>query len=197
MPADTIPWLAADASVRQLLGELEMALTRIRDIVAAVKGYAYLDQAPVQRIDVRTGIEQTLVIMRHRLRDIDVRTELADDLPEIEAHGSELNQVWTNLVDNAVDAMDGRGTLTISAAPEPEPGGIGVRVSVCDSGSGIPDEVRKRLFEPFYTTKEPGKGTGLGLHISHNVVAQHGGRIEVESEPGRTCFIVTLPASSG
>ena len=197
VPADTIPWLAADASVRQLLGELEMALTRIRDIVAAVKGYAYLDQAPVQRIDVRTGIEQTLVIMRHRLRDIDVRTELADDLPEIEAHGSELNQVWTNLVDNAVDAMEGRGTLTISAAPEPEPGGIGVRVSVCDSGSGIPDEVRKRLFEPFYTTKEPGKGTGLGLHISHNVVAQHGGRIEVESEPGRTCFIVTLPASSG
>ena len=193
VPTSAIPWLAADASVHQLLGELEMALTRISEIVAAVKGYSYLDQAPVQRVDVRVGIQQTLVILRHRLRDIEVRTELADDLPQIDAHGSELNQVWTNLVDNAIDAMDGRGTLTIAAVPEPEPGGVGVRVSVCDSGSGIPPEVRPRLFEPFYTTKEPGRGTGLGLHISHNVVAQHGGRIEVESEPGHTCFIVTLP----
>lgn len=194
VPADTIPWLAADASVRQLLGELEMALSRISEIVGAVKGYTYLDQAPVQRVDVRIGLEQTLVILRHRLRDIDVTTEFADDLPEIEAHGSELNQVWTNIVDNAVDAMDGRGSLSIRADPEPELGGVGVRVTICDSGPGIADEVRKRLFEPFYTTKEPGKGTGLGLHISHSVVAQHGGRIEVESQSGRTCFIVTLPA---
>ncbi len=193
VPKETLPWLAADALVRQLLGELEMALTRISEIVGAVKGYAYLDQAPIQQVDVRVGIEQTLVILRHKLRDIDVRTELSDDLPEIEAHGSELNQVWTNIVDNAVDAMDGRGTLTITAVPEDEPGGVGVRVSICDSGSGIAPDVRLRLFEPFYTTKEPGKGTGLGLHISHNVVAQHGGRLEVESEPGHTCFIVTLP----
>jgi signal transduction histidine kinase len=192
--AGAIPWVAADASVRQLLGELELALGRISEIVSAVKGYTYLDQAPVQQVDVRVGLEQTLVILRHKLRDIEVRRELADDLPEIEAHGSELNQVWTNLIDNAVDAMDGRGTLTVSAAGEDEPGGEGVRITICDTGSGIAPDVRKRLFEPFYTTKEPGKGTGLGLHISHNVVARHGGRIEVDSEPGRTCFIVTLPA---
>ncbi len=188
-PAEVIPWLAADASVRQLLGELEMALGRISDIVTAVKGYTYLDQAPMQRVDVRIGLEQTLVILRHRLRDTDVLRELADDLPEIEAYGSELNQVWTNLIDNAIDAMDGRGTLTIRA----EPDGEGVTVTICDTGSGIPPEVRKRLFEPFYTTKEPGRGTGLGLHISHNAVARHGGRIEVSSEPGATCFTVSLP----
>ncbi|MDQ2690213.1 MAG: ATP-binding protein [Chloroflexota bacterium] len=192
-PPEVIPWLAADASVRQLLGELQMALERIGDIVAAVKGYTYLDQAPVQRVDVRVGLEQTLTILRHRLKEIEVRRDFAEELPEIEAYGSELNQVWTNIVDNAVDAMDGRGTLTIGAQPEEEPGGLGVRVTICDSGQGIPPDVRQRLFEPFYTTKEPGRGTGLGLHISHNAIVRHGGRIEVESEPGRTCFIVTLP----
>ena len=190
---DVIPWVAADASVRLLLGELQMALERIGDIVAAVKGYTYLDQAPMQRVDVRVGIEQTLVILRHRLKEIEVRRAFAEELPEIEAYGSELNQVWTNIVDNAVDAMDGRGTLTISIQPEAEPGGLGVRVSICDSGSGIPPEIRQRLFEPFYTTKEPGRGTGLGLHISYNAIKRHGGRIEVTSQPGETCFTVTLP----
>ena len=193
VPAEVLPWLAADASVHNLLGELRMAVGRISEIVGAVKGYAYLDQAPVQRIDVRAGLEQTLVILRHRLRDgIQVVREFAEDAPEIDAYGSELNQVWTNLVDNAIDAMDGRGTLTLRA--EPDPAGDGVRVTICDSGPGIPDEVRQRLFEPFYTTKPPGKGTGLGLHISHNVVARHGGRIDVRSSPAGACFEVSLPA---
>jgi signal transduction histidine kinase len=192
-PAEVVPWLAADASVRQLLGELELALTRISDIVGAVKGYSYLDQAPIGRVDVRIGLEQTLVILRHRLRDVEVRTEIADDLPPIEAYGSELNQVWTNLIDNAVDAMDGRGTLTVRAEPDATPDGVGVRVTIADTGSGIPPEIRARLFEPFFTTKEPGKGTGLGLHISHGVVARHAGRIEVDSAPGDTRFTVTLP----
>ena len=142
-PPEVVPWLAADASVRQLLGELEIALTRIRDIVGAVKGYTYLDQAPVGQVDVRIGLEQTLVILRHRLRDIDVRTEIADDLPPIEAFGSELNQVWTNLIDNAVDAMDGRGSLIVAAEPDPTPEGIGVRVTIGDSGSGIPPDIRR------------------------------------------------------
>lgn len=193
-PREVLPWLAADASVHALLGELDMAIGRISEIVGAVKGYAYLDQAPVQRIDVRTGLEQTLVILRHRLRDgIEVRTEFAPDTPQIEAYGSELNQVWTNLVDNAIDAMDGRGTLTIRASPDPE--GDGVVVEICDSGPGIPDGVRPRLFEPFYTTKPPGKGTGLGLHITHSVVARHGGRVDVETSSSGTCFVVALPAS--
>lgn len=185
------PWLAADAAVRQLLGELTMALDRIGEIVAAVKGYTYLDQAPVQRIDVRIGIEQTLVILRHRLRDVELVIDLADDLPEIEAYGSELNQVWTNIVDNAIDAMDGTGRIEIEAARAP--GGAGVQVVICNTGQPIPDDVRARLFEPFYTTKEPGRGTGLGLHISHDVIVRHGGGIEVSSEGGRTCFAVTLP----
>ena len=145
-----------------------MAVGRISEIVGAVKGFTYLDQAPVQRVDVRTGLEQTLVILRHRLRDgIELRSELAEDLPEIEGYGSELNQVWTNLVENAIDAMDGRGTLSLGA--EPDPGGDGVRVSVCDTGPGIAPDFRRRMFEPFATTKPPGKGTGLGLHI----VAHH------------------------
>jgi signal transduction histidine kinase len=191
VPDDARPWVAADASVRQLLGELTMALERISEIVAAVKGYTYLDQAPIQRVDVRIGLEQTLVILRHRLRDIDVVTDLDAGLPEIEAYGSELNQVWTNIIDNAIDAMDGRGNLSISASDDPA--GDGVVVRICNSGPPIPDDVRARLFEPFYTTKEPGRGTGLGLHISHNVVLRHGGLIEVETGPEQTCFVVTLP----
>lgn len=190
-PVEAQRVLAASASVQQLLGELGLAVGRISEIVGAVKGYAYLDQAPVQRIDVRVGLEQTLVILRHRLPDVTIVRDLADDLPEIEARGSELNQVWTNLVDNAIDAMDGRGTLTIDARQD---GGAGIIVTICDSGAGIPDEIRARLFEPFATTKPPGKGTGLGLHIAHTTVARHGGRIEVSSVPGRTCFTVTLPA---
>jgi len=193
LPADVLPWLAADASVHLLLDELRMAVGRISEIVGAVKGYAYLDQAPVQRIDVRAGLEQTLVILRHRLREgIEVIRDFAEDLPEIDAYGSELNQVWTNLVDNAIDAMEGRGTLSLRAERDPE--GDGVRVTVCDSGPGIPDDIRERLFEPFYTTKPPGKGTGLGLHISHNVIGRHGGRIDVTSSPAGACFEVSLPA---
>jgi signal transduction histidine kinase len=195
-PPDVIRWLAAEAAVKQLLDELGMSVERISEIVTAVKGYAYLDQAPRQRVDVRIGLEQTLVILRHRIHegDITVVKELADDLPEIEVYGSELNQVWTNLVDNAVDAMDRGGTLTLRA--ERDADSDGVRVSVCDTGPGIPPEVRARLFEPFYTTKPPGKGTGLGLHISHNVVARHGGRIEVDSDADGTCFNVTLPVDA-
>ena len=193
-PAEEIPGLAASAAVHQLLDEVNLAVQRISEIVGAVKGYVYLDQSPVQRVDVRTGLEQTLIILRHRLsQGIEVRREFAYELPEIEAFGSELNQVWTNLIDNAIDAMDGRGTLTIRA--EPDPRDEGVRVSICDTGPGIPDEFRPHLFEPFATTKPPGKGTGLGLHITHTVVARHGGRIDVESSTGGTCFVVSLPVS--
>jgi signal transduction histidine kinase len=195
LPPEMLAWLAARAATHQLLDEVSLAVGRISEIVGAVKGYVYLDQRPVQRVDVRTGLEQTLVILRHRLVDgIEVRRELAADLPEIEALGSELNQVWTNLIDNAIDAMDGGGTLTVRAEADPE--SDGVRVSVCDTGPGIPVDIRPHLFEPFYTTKPPGKGTGLGLHISHTVVARLGGRIEVDSSPGETCFVVTLPSGA-
>jgi signal transduction histidine kinase len=184
-----VSWLASVAGAEALLAEVHMAAERMGEIVRAVKGYAYLDQAPVQRVDLRAGIEDTLVILRHRLREIEVRRSFADDLPDIEAHGGELNQVWTNLIDNAVDAMDGRGTLDIGLQAD----GSGVVVSICDDGPGIAADLLPRLFEPFVTTKAPGVGTGLGLHISHQVVARHGGRLEVTSRPGRTCFAVSLP----
>jgi signal transduction histidine kinase len=157
-----------------------------------VKSYAYLDQAPVQRIDVRKGLDDTLVILRHKLKQggIEVTRDYDPDLPEIEAWGSELNQVWTNLIDNAADAMDGKGGISIRArrfdADE-------IQVTICDTGPGIPADVASKIFEPFFTTKPPGIGSGLGLHISHNVVVRHGGRIDLETEPGRTCFLVTLP----
>lgn len=188
-----IGWLTSSAAAHALLGEVRMAAERISEIVGAVKSYSYLDQAPVQRVDLRQGLENTLVILSHKLKQgVSVQREYADDLPQIEGYGSELNQVWTNIVDNAIDAMDGGGELLVRA--EAADGG-GARITICDSGPGIPPEVQTRLFEPFFTTKEPGVGTGLGLHISHNVVVRHGGRIDVESRPGRTCFQVSLPAS--
>ncbi len=191
LAGDAAAWLAQTNTITSLLGEVKTAADRISEIVGAVKSYAYLDQAPVQRIDVRKGLDDTLVILGHKLKaGVDVMRDYAPDLPEIDAYGSELNQVWTNIIDNAVQAMDGRGALEVRAEPTEEGG---VRVTICDNGPGIPDTAQGHLFEPFFTTKEPGVGTGLGLHISHNVVTRHGGEIELETRPGRTCFVITLP----
>jgi signal transduction histidine kinase len=191
--SDAAKWLAATAKVDTLIGEVRMAGDRISEIVGAVKSYAYLDQAPVQRVDIRKGLDDTLVILRGKLKGgIDVTRDYDPDLPQIEAFGSELNQVWTNLIDNAADAMGGSGEISITARRTDDGG---VAVSICDNGPGIPPDVAAKIFEPFFTTKPPGVGSGLGLHISHNVVLRHGGRIDVETEPGRTCFIVTLPAT--
>jgi len=200
-----LAWLAAGALGRQLLGEIGAAAERIGEIVASVREYSYLDRAPVGEVDVIAGIESTLVMLRPRLKaGIEVRRSYPTVRPRIEAFGSELNQVWTNLVVNAADAMEGRGVLevTVRADPPLEPGfptgseptaAPGVRVDICDSGSGIPEEVRARIFEPFFTTKDVGAGSGLGLHIVRSIVDRHAGRIEVESAPGRTCFSVSLP----
>jgi signal transduction histidine kinase len=190
---ESAAWIAQTNTVRALLEEVKTSADRISEIVGAVKSYAFLDQAPMQRIDVRTGLNNTLIILQHKLRaGVDVMRDYAPDLPEIEAYGSELNQVWTNIIDNAVDAMGGRGALEVRAE-QTEAGGI--RVTICDNGPGIPQADVPHLFEPFFTTKAPGVGTGLGLNISHNVVTRQGGSIEVESRPGRTCFIVTLPST--
>ena len=193
-PAEVEPavaWLSSVAAGDELLGEIRMAAGRISEIVGAVKSYAFLDQAPVQRIDVRKGLDDTLIILQHKLKGgINVIRDYAPDLPEIEAYGSELNQVWTNLIDNASDAMDGKGEITISVVPTDQGG---VEVSICDDGPGIPPDVANKIFEPFFTTKPPGIGSGLGLHISHKAVVRHGGRIDLQTKPGRTCFIVTLP----
>jgi signal transduction histidine kinase len=160
--------------------------------VKALKSYTYLDQAPIQTIDVRDGLESTLIILRSKLNSANIRIErqYAADLPTIEAHGSELNQVWTNLIDNAIDAMNGNGTLTLRTRAD----GASVVIEVEDSGPGIPADVRAKIFDPFFTTKPVGKGTGLGLSISYNIVTQkHKGDIQIISEPGQTRFVVRLP----
>lgn len=185
-----IRWLAAGCTVYSLLNETHMGAERISEIVRSVKAYSYLDQAPVQDVDVREGLENTLVILRHKTKEaINITRDYAPDLPRIEAHGSELNQVWTNILDNAIDAMNGRGELTIRTRLND----ACVVVEIEDKGPGIPAEIQQRIFEPFFTTKPPGQGTGLGLHIAYTIVNKHYGQIRVESQPGKTVFQVTLP----
>ncbi len=185
-----VGWVAAGSAVHALVDEVATGARRISEIVKAVKEYSFMDQAPVQRVDVRAGLDNTLIILRAKLKaGITVVREYQPDLPEIVALGSELNQVWTNILDNAIDAMDGHGEIRIRAFSRD----ADVVVELCDNGPGMPPEIRDRIFEPFYTTKPPGRGTGLGLHISHNVIARHGGRIDVRTRPGETCFEITLP----
>jgi len=186
--------ITAAASVAALLYEVEEGATRLSTIVKALKSYAYLDQAPVQDVDVRRGLDDTLLILKRKTKDIVVRREYAEDLPMIEAYGSELNQVWTNLIDNAADAIrsaaetGGRITIRAFAADS------GVVVEIEDDGPGIPADIQSRVFDSFFTTKPPGAGTGLGLDISRSIVmTRHGGLISVDSEPGRTVFRVELP----
>jgi signal transduction histidine kinase len=192
-------WLATACTVYALLDEVGQGADRISEIVKAVKSYSYLDQAPVQLVDVHEGLDNTLVILRHKLKTgVTVVKEYAPGLPRVEAYASELNQVWTNLIDNAIDAMNGRGEIRIHTFAQEKPADGGVRqeivVEISDDGPGIPPEIQGRIFDAFFTTKEPGKGTGLGLHISYNIVVnQHHGEIEIASRPGQTSFRVTLP----
>ncbi len=150
-----------------------------------------MDQAPVQSVDVREGLDDTLVMLSSKLREgIKVDLNYAEDLPSIQGYGSELNQVWTNLIDNAIGAMDGKGALELKAYRDDD----WVVVEVADSGPGIPIEAREKIFDPFYTTKAPGEGTGLGLNISHGIIVKkHRGQISVDSKPGATRFTVKLP----
>jgi signal transduction histidine kinase len=185
-----VRWLGSGCMAYALLDEIAVGTERMSEIVRSVKAYSYLDQGPAQQVDVHQGLENTLVILRHKMKDgITVKRVYAPDLPLIEAHGSELNQVWTNILDNAVDAMQGSGELILRTRADDNK----VIVEIQDSGPGIPADIQKRIFEPFFTTKPPGLGTGLGLHIAYTVVNNHAGRITLTSEPGRTCFQVTIP----
>jgi len=193
--ADQLPAIVAalgsSHSTRALTEEIREGAGRIAEIVKALKSYTYLDQAPIQTIDLRDGLDDTLTMLRSRLRDgITIRREYDAELPPIQAFGSELNQVWTNIVDNAIAAMDGSGELILRTYGDP-PWAV---VEIEDTGPGIPEEIQGRIFDPFFTTKPPGEGTGLGLNITHSIVVQrHEGTIEVRSEPGSTCFRVRLP----
>lgn len=186
-----IPWLASGGSAYSLLADVSRGAKRISEIVRTVKNYSYLDQSPVQQIDVTTGIEDTLRILSYKITPgITIKREYAPDLPRIEAYASELNQVWTNIVENALDAMQGNGELKLRAYPE----GKNVVVEIVDNGPGIPPDVQKQVFDPFFTTKPQGLGTGLGLHIVYNIVVdKHHGLVSLTSRPGETIFKVTLP----
>jgi len=189
--AVVIDWLSFKYAIYSLVEEIGLGTGRIVELVKALKTYTYMDQAPVQSVDVREGLENTLIILHNKLkRGVTVTREYAEDLPVIEAYASELNQVWTNIIDNAIDAMNGEGTLIVRTRRE-DPW---VVVEIEDDGEGIPEENQSMIFDPFFTTKGPGKGTGLGLNISRNLVVQkHQGQISVRSEPGRTCFTIRLP----
>jgi signal transduction histidine kinase len=169
---------------------MKEATGRISALVTAVKSYSQMDRASWQRIDITDGLDSTLVMLGHKLGGITVVRDYGASVPAIDAHAGELNQVWTNLIDNAIDAMDGKGTLRVSTRA----GQGHVDIEVSDTGRGMPPEVAARAFEPFYTTKDVGQGTGLGLDIARRIVTErHGGTITIESRPGRTVLRVRLP----
>ncbi|GGN60655.1 histidine kinase [Actinoplanes lobatus] len=186
-----IHWIGYALETEQLMSDIEDATGRVSSLVHSAKQYSHLDRAAHQWIDVHVGLESTLVMLAHKIGDeVRVVKEYDRELPQIPAHPAELNQVWTNLIDNAVQAMSGVGTLTIRTFREDDR----LVVSVGDTGPGVPPEIRKRVFEPFFTTKPVGEGTGLGLDISYRIVVNgHGGDISVESRPGDTRFLVRLP----
>jgi signal transduction histidine kinase len=185
-----VRFVALRTNAGDLIREIGIGASRISELVRVVKHYSFLDQAPIQEVMVTDGIDDTLILLRHKLRSIEVIRDYDADLAKVEASGRDLNQVWTNLIDNAADAMEEGGTLRISVCNQDG----SVVVAFADTGSGIAPDVVERLFDPFFTTKEPGKGTGLGLHTVHTILTRAGGRIAVASNGSGTTFTVTLPA---
>ncbi len=188
-----IRWLAYTVETESLLREITDATTRISALVGAAKQYSQLDRAPHRWIDLHEGLDATLTMFGRKLGEgtgVEIVKDYDRSLPAVPAYPAELNQVWTNLIDNALDAMDGTGTLTVRTALD----GDCAVVEVRDTGPGIPPDVRRRIFDPFFTTKPVGRGTGLGLDVSYRVVVnRHHGDLQVESEPGDTRFRVRLP----
>jgi len=184
-------YLRSTRSVETLVS----STARIFDLISAIKAYSYMDRAPILEVDVPSGLDATLQMLQSRIGNVQVIRDYAPDLPRISAYGSELNQVWTALIENALEAiaeMDDRGIqaqLRISARLE----GDMMLVEIQDSGPGIRAELQDRIFEPFFTTKPPGQGLGLGLDNAMRIVRKHRGHISVRSEPGDTCFRVRLP----
>jgi signal transduction histidine kinase len=190
-----LEWVASTLSAQTLLAEVKESTRRISALVGAVKSYSQLDRASMQETDVAEGLESTLIMLAHRIPDgVDVVRSYGTDVPRIDAAAGELNQVWTNLIENAIDAMAGAGTLRVSTRAE----GDAVLVEIGDTGGGMSQDVRHHAFEPFFTTKGVGKGTGLGLDISRRIVVdRHKGEITIDSRPGETVLRVRLPRRGG
>ena len=184
--------VGATCRTRRLTGEVETAAARVHHLVAAIKGFTHMDQTGIQKpVDIRQGLTDTMTVLAGKARgkSVTVAIEAPDDLPAVDGYGGELNQVWANLIDNAIDASPESGHVQVCASSRDG----SVMVQVVDHGPGVPEEIRERIFEPFFTTKPQGQGTGIGLDIVRRLVRQHGGSIEVASGPGRTEFQVILP----
>ena len=188
-----LAWLNQGLGAASLLDQIEQSTQRIAELVGAVKSYTFMDQGGMQEVDLHAGLDSTLAMLNHKLKGVKVVREYDPELPRVLASGSELNQVWTNLIDNAIDALGGKGTLRLITRCE----NSFAMVEVADDGPGIPEDVLPRIFEPFYTTKDVGVGSGLGLDITYRIIRQHNGTVEVQSHPGLTRFIVRLPAPAG
>jgi signal transduction histidine kinase len=186
----SVRWLAYSVETEMLMGEIEEATRRISDLVGAAKRYSHVDRAAQEDTDVHEGLDSTLVMLGHRTKGLELVKDYDRSLPRVPAFPGELNQVWTNLVDNAAGSMKGNGTLTLRTSRD----GDNLLVEVCDTGPGVPPELQRRIFEPFFTTKGVGEGTGLGLDLSRRIVVnRHGGDLRVVSTPGDTRFQVRLP----
>ena len=182
--------LTASIAAEKLISEIENSTGRISELVRAIKEYSYMDKNPEQEIDIHQGIDSTLTMLKFRLKGgIEIVRNYDQSLPKLCAHGGELNQVWTNLIDNAADAMNGKGQLQIRTAKELNR----ILVEFTDNGPGIPPEIKGRIFDPFFTTKGVGEGTGLGLDTVYRIVRSHHGEVKVDSHPGQTRFQIWLP----
>jgi signal transduction histidine kinase len=193
-PPELLPaalhWLASALETENLLSEITDSVTRISTLVGAAKQYSHMDRTPYEPVDLHLGLKSSLMLMAGKAEGLTIVKEFDRDLPPVPAYPAELNQVWTNLLDNAIQAMGGEGTLTLRTMQEDDC----VRVEICDTGPGVPAELQTKIFQPFFTTKPVGQGTGLGLDISYRIVVErHGGDLKVESVPGDTKFIVRLP----
>jgi signal transduction histidine kinase len=187
-----VEWVSATVGMASLLNELTDTTTRISQLVGAVRAYSQMDREPLQKVDVREGIDNTLTMLSAKLNGVTVERRFGADVPAVDAYPGELNQVWTNLLDNAIDAMEGTGTLTVATRLD----GNAIVVDITDTGHGIDPSLTGRVFEPFFTTKDVGKGTGLGLDITRRIVVdRHGGQITFDSQPGSTTASVRLPIS--
>jgi signal transduction histidine kinase len=180
---------ASSARTERMAQAMLDSTKRIFELIGAVKDYSWMDQAPIQEVDMPQSLDTTLTMLQSRLEKVKVERRYAADLPKISAYASELNQVWMALLENALDAMHDKGKITLSV----QLSGEFVVVEIWDSGPGIPAEIQARIFEPFFTTKAPGSGLGLGLDTAQRIVRQHRGYIHVQSKPGETCFQVRLP----
>jgi len=190
--SDVMAWLEGELAATQILSEISSSADRISELIASVKTYSHMDRSSEHKpTDVREGLDNTLTMLGHKIKtkNITLKRDYQDDLPAIRANAGELNQVWTNLIDNALDALGDGGELRIEAHKTDS----GVITRVIDNGPGIPDDILPRIFEPFFTTKDVGQGTGLGLDIAQRIVRTHQGQLEVRSQPGRMQVIVRLP----